>query len=219
MKRSTIISPHRALLPRLHSRAATLSPPTAPNSGSARASPRARAAGENHRAPTRDQGGGRDRRGPDHAEDHHQRQGLHARVGRRGQLIKLRGLVQLDNRLFFNDGGGVVNNVYSPPRATHQRGTVREKLRLPIRHRIRRQQRQYPRCEFHRRARQVAPVQVRQVQVARRLELLQSDSWTFFNERSIVTNLVPNRDLGVQASGDLLGGTCELCSRRLRWAR
>jgi phosphate-selective porin OprO/OprP len=38
------------------------------------------------------------------------------------------------------------------------------------------------------------------------LEQLQSDSWTFFNERSIVTNLVPNRDLGVQASGDLAGG-------------
>jgi phosphate-selective porin OprO/OprP len=38
------------------------------------------------------------------------------------------------------------------------------------------------------------------------LELLQSDSWTFFNERSIVTNLVPNRDLGITAGGDLLGG-------------
>jgi len=39
------------------------------------------------------------------------------------------------------------------------------------------------------------------------LELLQSDSWTFFNERSLVTNLVPNRDLGVQAGGDLFNGT------------
>ncbi|MES1195127.1 MAG: porin, partial [Opitutus sp.] len=38
------------------------------------------------------------------------------------------------------------------------------------------------------------------------LELLQSDSWTFFDERSIATNLVPNRDLGVLASGDVLGG-------------
>ncbi|HEY4302043.1 MAG TPA: porin [Candidatus Didemnitutus sp.] len=38
------------------------------------------------------------------------------------------------------------------------------------------------------------------------LELLQSDSWTFFDERSLVTNLVPNRDVGAQASGDLLGG-------------
>lgn len=38
------------------------------------------------------------------------------------------------------------------------------------------------------------------------LEQLQSDSWTFFNERSIVSNLVPNRDLGVQVSGDVAGG-------------
>lgn len=39
------------------------------------------------------------------------------------------------------------------------------------------------------------------------LELLQSDSFTFFNERSIVTNLVPNRDVGIQASGELAKGT------------
>jgi phosphate-selective porin OprO and OprP len=38
------------------------------------------------------------------------------------------------------------------------------------------------------------------------LELLQSDSWTFFNERSVATLLVPNRDLGILAQGDVLGG-------------
>lgn len=38
------------------------------------------------------------------------------------------------------------------------------------------------------------------------LEQLQSDSWTFFNERSIVSNLAPNRDLGIQASGNAWGG-------------
>jgi len=35
------------------------------------------------------------------------------------------------------------------------------------------------------------------------LELLQSDSWTFFNERSLATNLVPNRDVGIQLGGDV----------------
>lgn len=35
------------------------------------------------------------------------------------------------------------------------------------------------------------------------LELLQADPATFFMERSLVTNLVPLRDLGVQVSGDL----------------
>ena len=35
------------------------------------------------------------------------------------------------------------------------------------------------------------------------LELLQSDSWTFFNERALPTNLVPNRDIGIQLGGDV----------------
>ncbi len=35
------------------------------------------------------------------------------------------------------------------------------------------------------------------------LELLQTDAWTFFDERSLATNLVPNRDLGVELSGGL----------------
>lgn len=41
------------------------------------------------------------------------------------------------------------------------------------------------------------------------LELLQSDSWTFFNERALPTNLVPNRDIGIQLGGDVafLDGT------------
>ncbi len=38
------------------------------------------------------------------------------------------------------------------------------------------------------------------------LEALQADAWTSFNERSIATDLVPNRDLGVELHGDLFGG-------------
>jgi phosphate-selective porin OprO/OprP len=38
------------------------------------------------------------------------------------------------------------------------------------------------------------------------LEQLQPDSITLFNERSIVNDLVPNRDLGVELHGDLFGG-------------
>jgi phosphate-selective porin OprO/OprP len=38
------------------------------------------------------------------------------------------------------------------------------------------------------------------------LEQLQSDPYLFLNERSLVTDLVPNRDLGVELHGDLLGG-------------
>jgi len=38
------------------------------------------------------------------------------------------------------------------------------------------------------------------------LEALQSDRDILFNERSIATDLVPNRDLGIEAHGDLFGG-------------
>ncbi|MGA2281571.1 MAG: porin [Verrucomicrobiota bacterium] len=38
------------------------------------------------------------------------------------------------------------------------------------------------------------------------LEYLQSDTYTFFNERSIVTDLVPGRDLGFELHGDIVGG-------------
>ena len=38
------------------------------------------------------------------------------------------------------------------------------------------------------------------------LEQLQSDPSTSFNERSLATDLVPNRDLGVALKGDLFGG-------------
>ncbi len=38
------------------------------------------------------------------------------------------------------------------------------------------------------------------------LEALQADVWTSFNERSIATDLVPNRDIGFELHGDLFGG-------------
>lgn len=38
------------------------------------------------------------------------------------------------------------------------------------------------------------------------LEQLEPDPWISFNERSLVTDLVPNRDLGVELHGDLFGG-------------
>lgn len=39
------------------------------------------------------------------------------------------------------------------------------------------------------------------------LEALQTDTWLSFNERSLVTDLVPNRDIGFELHGDLFGGT------------
>jgi phosphate-selective porin OprO/OprP len=122
--------------------------------------------------------------------------------------IKVRGLVQLDSRLFFNDGGGLVNNSFVLRRARLiSEGTFAKNYSFQL----------VP--EFGGTGAVsivdanlgIAVTPSFQLKFGKfkspvGLELLQSDSWTFFNERSIVTNLVPNRDLGVQASGDVLGG-------------
>jgi len=38
------------------------------------------------------------------------------------------------------------------------------------------------------------------------LEQLQTDAYTLFNERSLVTSMVPNRDIGFELHGDIFGG-------------
>jgi phosphate-selective porin OprO/OprP len=41
------------------------------------------------------------------------------------------------------------------------------------------------------------------------LELLQDDPWTLFAERALPTDLVPNRDIGIQLGGDLWSGVVQ----------
>jgi phosphate-selective porin OprO/OprP len=122
-------------------------------------------------------------------------------------FIKLRGLAQLDNRLFFDDGGGVVNNSFILRRARLiTEGQLAKNYGFQLV------------TEFGGSAVSILDANFT-VAVSPALqfkfgkfkspvgyELLQSDSWTFFNERSIATNLVPNRDLGVQASGEVADG-------------
>jgi len=121
--------------------------------------------------------------------------------------VRLRGLVQLDSRTFFGDGGGISNNSFVLRRARIiSEGTFAKNFSFQL----------VP--EFGGGSPSIVDANVGwtispafQLKFGRfkspvGLELLQSDSWTFFNERSIATNLVPNRDLGVLASGDVLGG-------------
>ncbi|MFA5057256.1 MAG: porin [Opitutaceae bacterium] len=121
--------------------------------------------------------------------------------------IKLRGLVQLDSRLFFNDGG-LVNNAFVIRRARIiTEGTFAKNYSFQLVPEFGGSSVSLVDANLG-----VALDQALQFKFGRfkspvGLELLQSDSWTFFNERSIVTNLVPNRDLGVQASGEVWGGT------------
>jgi phosphate-selective porin OprO/OprP len=122
--------------------------------------------------------------------------------------VSIRGLVQLDSRLFFGDGGGVVNNsfvlrrarpivegtfgkIYSFQFVSEFGGTGAPSILdanwgVALSKAV-----QFKFGKFK------APVG---------LEWLQSDSWTFFDERSLATNLVPNRDLGVQLGGSFRDG-------------
>ncbi|MFA5058201.1 MAG: porin [Opitutaceae bacterium] len=121
--------------------------------------------------------------------------------------VSLRGLIQFDSRLFFNDGG-VVNNSFVLRRArlitegtfgriysfqlvpefggTGAPSILDANLGVALNPAV-----QFKFGKFK------APVG---------LEQLLPDSWTFFDERSLVTNLVPNRDLGAQLGGSLGNG-------------
>lgn len=121
--------------------------------------------------------------------------------------VKLRGLVQLDARTFFGDEG-VANNAFVLRRArliTEGQFAKNYSFQLVT--------------EFGGSSVSILDANLN-IAVAKELqfkfgkfkspiglEQLQSDTWTFFNERSIANNLVPNRDLGIQAWGDILGGT------------
>ncbi len=122
--------------------------------------------------------------------------------------IKLRGLVQLDSRLFFHDGGGLANNAFVLRRARLiSEGLFAKNYGFQFVTEFGGSSVSIQDANFTVALDKALQFKFGKFKSPIGLELLQSDSWTFFNERSIVTNLVPNRDLGVQASGDLLGGT------------
>lgn len=119
--------------------------------------------------------------------------------------IRLRGLVQLDSRVFFDDGGGILNNAFVLRRARIiTEGVLAKNYSFQI----------VP--EFAGTGAVsivdanigVAISPAFQLKFGRfkspvGMEQLQSDAWGFFTERSIANNLVPVRDVGIQASGDL----------------
>lgn len=122
--------------------------------------------------------------------------------------IRIRGLVQLDSRLFFGDGGGVVNNAFVLRRARLiTEGTFAKNYSFQFVPEFGGSSVSILDANFGVTLDKAFQLKFGKFKSPVGLELLQSDSWTFFNERSVVTNLVPNRDLGVQASGDLLDGT------------
>ncbi len=120
--------------------------------------------------------------------------------------IRLRGLVQLDNRLFFDDHG-VVNNAFVLRRARLiTEGTLAKNYGYQLVTEFGGSSVSILDANLFVNLTKNLQLKAGKFKVPVGHELLQSDSWTFFNERSIVTNLVPNRDLGLQLSGDVLDG-------------
>ncbi|MDX2187311.1 MAG: porin [Opitutaceae bacterium] len=124
-----------------------------------------------------------------------------------GTTLRLRGLVQGDSRWYLNDGGIGNNDAFILRRARIiAEGTFNKIFEYQV----------VP--EFGGSAVSVLDANLNvnlkpgfQVRVGKfktpvGLEQLQSDSFAFFTERSFVSQLVPNRDLGVQVWGDLYDG-------------
>lgn len=122
--------------------------------------------------------------------------------------IKFRGIAQFDSRLFFDNAGGNVNNSFLLRRARIITEGVYAKnftfLFVP---------------EFGGSSVSIldaaigvtlnksVTLKVGKFTPPLGLERLQGVCWTFLNEASLVSNLVPVRDVGVQASGLVANGT------------
>lgn len=121
--------------------------------------------------------------------------------------VRLRGLVQLDSRVFLNDGGSVANNGFILRRARIiSEGTFARSFSFQLVPEFGGSSPAIVDANLGWTLSPAAQFKFGRFKSPVGLELLQSDSWTFFDERSIVTNLVPNRDVGLTASGDVLGG-------------
>jgi phosphate-selective porin OprO/OprP len=121
--------------------------------------------------------------------------------------LRLRGLIQLDHRWFFGDDSTLVNNSFVLRRARIiVEGTFAKQFSYQIVPEFGGANPAIVDANFTWTLAPEFGLKFGRFKAPVGLELLQSDSWTFFNERSAVSLLVPNRDLGIVAQGDLFDG-------------
>ncbi len=119
-------------------------------------------------------------------------------------VAQLHGVVQLDSRTFFNDGGVNGNDGFLLRRARPIiSGTVFRDFDFNLTPDFGGSTVQIQDAWLNYRFAPWLQVQAGKFKSPVGLEHLQSDPVTSFNERSIVTDLMPNRDLGVQLKGDM----------------
>ena len=122
-------------------------------------------------------------------------------------VAQLHGLVQFDSRSFFNDGGVNGNDGFLLRRARPIfSGTVFHDFDYNFTPDFGGSTVQIQDAYLNYRYSPEFQVQAGKFKSPIGLEQLQSDPVTSFNERSLATALVPNRDLGLDLHGDLFGG-------------
>ena len=119
--------------------------------------------------------------------------------------LRIRGLVQLDHRWFFGDDGSIQNNSFVLRRARIiVEGALGKQFSYQIVPEFGGANPAIVDANFTWTLAPELQFKFGRFKSPVGLEFLQSDSWTFFNERSLATLLVPFRDLGIVAQGDLL---------------
>ncbi len=122
--------------------------------------------------------------------------------------LQLRGLLQVDSRTFFNDSGTAGNDGILLRKARPiLQGTVFRDFDFLFVPDFGGGSPQICDAYLNYRYSPALQLQAGRFKSPVGLEQLQSDPSTLFNERSLVTDLVPNRDLGFELRGDLLGGS------------
>lgn len=121
--------------------------------------------------------------------------------------LKLRGMVQLDGRFYFGDGSDT-NDTFILRRARIlAEGTFAKNYSFLIVPDFAGSAATILDANVGVRLSDALAVRVGKFKSPIGMEEMQTDSGTFFNERALVNNLVPSRDLGLLASGDLARGT------------
>jgi phosphate-selective porin OprO and OprP len=121
--------------------------------------------------------------------------------------IRIRGLVQFDSRVFLGDRSYVANTAFLLRRARLiSEGTFAKDYSFQVVTEFAGSTPSVVDANIGVALSKTTQLKFGRFKVPVGLEWLQSDSWSFFAERSIVTNLVPNRDIGVQLSGELAQG-------------
>jgi phosphate-selective porin OprO and OprP len=122
-------------------------------------------------------------------------------------VFQLHGLVQVDNRTFFDDATIKGNDGFLLRRARPIfSGTLYRDFDFMFVPEFGGSAPQIVDAYLNYRYRPWLQLRAGRFKAPVGLELLQSDTVTFFNERSLVTSLVPNRDLGFQLWGDVADG-------------